>query len=312
MRVSVRFAVPEDVPICVAMGPFAFGRSDAEQQRIASWLHQLLLQGRALCAVVVNESDKLLGFGLSLFISDRFREYLLSARFIRLLGRELEYYAHSHSVLDRRAILRQHCRDGLNLVGFYGWRNDLPNEQIETVKTRLYRSFAYLHYGYHLKSFLKEVYGEHERSFYTAIGCSVYRTPIDYRQADQPFQPYLIGQTRDEACFPYRIADIFQFGPPPVNLTERQRTIGQMAYLMRMDDQQIADCLGVSTGTIYNAWYRLRRKLDHIIEVDNGQRGRSNCLQIMAYRRELIYPLCLHTLFYHKPNLARHFQIPLI
>jgi hypothetical protein len=226
MEISMRFAVPEDVPVCVAMGPLAFGLSDKELQRTVDWLHLLLLQGRALCAVVVNDADEPLGFGLSLFLLDEFRHYLLNARFIRLLGRELHFYAYSHSVLDRRAILRQHRGEGLNLVGFYGWRNKLPNDQIETVKAWLYRSFAYLHCGYHLKSFLKEVYGEQERSLYAAIGCRVYREPMGYRQADQPFQPYLMGLVRDEVHFPARLADVFQSGPPPVELTERQRTIG--------------------------------------------------------------------------------------
>jgi hypothetical protein len=46
-------------------------------------------------------------------------------------------------------------------------------------------SFLHLHYGLHLQSFTKEIYGDAERQGYTDMGCRVYREPEQFSDDTQ-------------------------------------------------------------------------------------------------------------------------------
>jgi hypothetical protein len=333
MAYYMRFVNGQDVPDCVEMEPTRFGcQNDHEKEECVRMLHQLLAEGRALATVVCNEEGERIAFGMTIFISDEFRQMLI-CRWSGFIGSALRRYCNQRTVLTFRAIVQAHRGGGLNMLGFYGWREDLPPEVQTQAQQLLYAGFPYLHRGYHLKSFLKEVYGEYQGSLYCELGMPMYKQPCDYPRACQHKQPYLVGAERGQAAFPRRIADLFASSAPRVHLTQhvprglpipmRKEEIAQLAYLLRMDDKGIAECLGIDEGTVYNYWHRMCHQLrplqDHFPPLHNshnGQRtGRRMCLALIAHYPEVIYPLRIHTYFYNSQHIHNHphltYQYPL-
>ncbi len=313
----IRFAVPEDVPVCVSIAPTTFACSD-EQGRHACvrFLQGLLALGRVLCAVVVNELDEPVAFGLLMFITDKLRESLLrnQPRNHFLMGYAVRLWPARTQILTPRAIARAHRGEGLNLLGFYGWRPDLPHESLETVSQLLWLSFPLLHRGYHLKSFLKEVYGKQELRYYKQAGFTVYKTPDQYGPL-RSYQPYLVGVERGKVRYPTRAAELFQTQAPFVKLSEQQRRIAQLGYLLRLNNQQIGECLERCVNTIYVHWSRMGRRIGgrQSSSAESYHRaGRQQVIRYVAHCPEVIYPLSIHTLFYHHPALARKYPIPLV
>ena len=298
--------------MCVAMEPTHFGCSDANQEEACvQWLGTLLAKGRALSAVVVNEQDEPVAFGLTLFISDEFRQFLLSEHNQQLIGQRLRQFCTPRTILALLGIERGHRGEGLNMVGFYGWREELPEADLAAVRSLLYASFPYLHAGYHLKSFLKEVYGAQEAAMYTQMGFTVHKQPSDYPLPRRALEPYLMGVVRGEVSFPARAADLFQGTSPPIKLKRRYRELGQLAYMMRLDDEEITQCLGLTDNALYNLWSRLGRRLNGNSEHPNNRFGRRGCLRVIAECPAIIYPLSVHTRFYHCPERARQYPLPL-
>jgi hypothetical protein len=331
----IRFVNRDDVPDCVEMEPTRFGcQNDHEKEECVRMLRQLLAQGRALATVVCNEEGERIAFGMTMFISDEFRQMLI-CRWSGFIGTALRQYCNNqHTVLTFRAIVQAHRGAGLNMLGFYGWREDLPPEVQTQAQQLLYASFPYLHRGYHLKSFLKAVYGVEEGERYRGLGMTVYKQPHDYSLELQDKYPYLVGIQRGQAAFPQRVADLFTSSAPQVHLTQhvprglsipmRKEEIAQLAYLLRMDDKGIAECLRIGEGTVYNYWNRMCHQLrplqNHFPPLHNshnGQRsGRRMCLALIACYPEVIYPLRIHTYFYNsqhihnRPHLTYQYPLP--
>ncbi len=304
----MRFAVPEDVPACVAMVPHVFGSTKKADLRSATRLWQRLLkQGRALCALVVNETDHPVAFGLSTFISSEFRAALIED-IPSPMGMALQLWSERGSILCWKAIQRAHQGEGLNLLGFYGWRTDLPPDALERVMHLLRLSFPLLHQGYHLRSFLKEVYGEQERERYVHLGCTIYRQ----RPAYSIVPPrYLVGAERQKVQPTSRIWDLFRAPAPTLLLSDHQREICQLGYLLRLNNAQIAQCLGIEVNTVYVHWNRLAKRLNLQRSISEA-RGRSAVMRCVAHHPELIYPLVIHTRFYQQPHLAQQYPIPVL
>ncbi len=310
-----RFVTEEDLAVCVAMEPTHFGCSSASQQEAYTrFLSALLRRGRALAVVVVDPDNHPLAFGLSLFISDSFRDFLLGNHPRGWIGQALYQFNPSQSVLTPKAIVRAHHEEGLNLLGFYGWRRDLSPPLLVEVHRHLYLSFAYLHQGYHLRSFLKEVYGVQEKEFYLQSGLRCYKQPSEYPFECRRVEPYLMGIERSEVTFPIRVADIFRASAPPSlgrNSYPQSSLLllAQLAYLLRLSNAELASCLDLKESTVENYWSRLGRRLSTLLSGTSKYLGRRECLMLFERAPELIYPLRIHTLFFHRPELAHRYPL---
>jgi DNA-binding CsgD family transcriptional regulator len=304
----MRFAIPEDVPACVAMVPHVFGSTKRADLRSATHLWQRLLkQGRALCAVVVDATNHPVAFGLSTFISNEFRAMLMEGG-LPPMGMALQLWAGRDSILRSDAIQRAHQGEGLNLLGFYGWRTDLPPDALKRAHAMLWASFVPLHRGYHLRSFLKEVYGEQERERYTRVGFTIYWQ----RPAVHIVPPrYLVGIERDAVDYASPLGALFQAAAPAFTLSRRQREICQLGYLLRLTNTQIAQCLGIDVDTVYVHWSRLAKRLN-LQGLPSEAHGRGAVMRCVAHHPELIYPLLIHTRFYHQPHLAHQHPLPVL
>lgn len=312
-----RFVTEADLDACVAMEPTHFGCLDASQQETYSrFLGRLLHQGRALAVVVVNADNHPLAFGLSLFISNHFRHFLLSNSSKGLVGQVLHHFHSDQSVLTPRTIEHAHRREGLNLLSFYGWRRDLPPATLAEARCHLYLSFIYLHQGYHLQAFFKEVYGAQERDFYLKCGLRLYRQPEEYPAEYRKAEPYLMGIERPEAVFPLRVSDLFRVvAPPSLGRANHHRPslllFAQLAYLLRLPNTELARCLNITESTVANYWYRLGQRLSAHLDLSERRLGREECLMLFERTPEVIYPLRLHSLFFRNPELAHRYPLPL-
>ncbi len=331
----MRFTVPEDVDACVALEPTAFGyaKNHGLQKVCADALKKLPHSQRALCVVVVNDADKPVAFGMSMFITDETRERLIGVQGERqLIWQELCQAVQEaseargrrrtpHPILNPREVVRAHQGKGLNFLGFYGWRDDLSPDEKAQVMFLLWESFMLLHKGYHLKSFLKEVYGEQERDYYVGMGMQAYKEPSHYRQAVHGHQPYLVGITCEEVRPSARAFDLFKTPAPRVKLTPRMREVAQLVCLFNLSDGEIAGCLthrrrrtrslGVSDSDVRWIWSRMRRYLPVQNGSGNPSRARDGCLGYIRCHPEVIYPLQIHGHFYLHPELAQQYPLPL-
>ena len=339
----VRFTVRSDLEACVQMAPQVFYGDSAD--RYIGVLDSLLATGRALSVVVVNEADEPLGFGLSLFISDGLRERILGGQhhigYYLLSG-----YKQRGAILrarQPREIERAHRGDGLNLLGLYGWRNDMAPVQMQSVRNLLGKSFFHLHRGYYLKSFLKEIYDnphdprQSERRFYQGLGGQVYResnsyTDVGFRNA---YTPSLVGISRAQATRPENqnrmISLLFRARPPAVNLQARLRKVAQIEFVLgrhfRTDIEYNHKRLffrnsinrnnrhNINYDNIFNVYmckfYRqIRSHLNNRQPCPHTQRDRFHERFYVEQHPELLYPLEIHALFYNHPELAKSYPLP--
>ncbi|GIV15734.1 MAG: hypothetical protein KatS3mg022_1169 [Armatimonadota bacterium] len=339
MPFQVRFTTPDDVPQCAALSRDAVALSSADNmQRVGRW-KEWLQEGHALSAVVVDESDHVVAFGLSVCISDGLRTQIwhgnghVETCIQNALNRSTQRT--SHPVLARHEIIKAH-RDqnmGLNLLGFYGWRTDLPEERVNRAGRLLVQSFLHLHRGIHLKSFTKEVYGDMEVQGYVRMGCEVLRRPERFPPNTQRWKPYIVGADRDGLLgtgrFHQYLYEMFCYGAPSLHLERSQLELVQLAYLMGLNDEEILtvpemqprpkrkkEVKALTPETqmvlIRQRWCRLYEKLDRE-GIQWHRLGRNNqrhdFLQYVGKPPEVAMPLLIGSYFYRHPDMARRFPI---
>jgi hypothetical protein len=339
----VRFTVRDDLEACVQMAPQVF-YNEALRDAYIQTLDSLLASGRALSVVVVDETDVPRGFGLSLFISDQLRDtirrgpypiadYLLSGA--RQRGAILR-------ARQPREIERAHQGDGLNLLGFYGWRNDIEPVQMERVRNLLGESFLHLHRGYHLKSFLKEIYDnpqdpqKSERRFYRELGCQVYRECNSYTDAKfrNAYAPSLVGITRHLATRPenrcHMTSLLFRAGSPAIHIPARLRKVAQIEFVLEQcfhtdiahhhkrlffrnnnNNHNNINYNNIFNIYMYTLFQRIRSHLRRQQLPLRFRRDRFHERRYVEQHPEVLYPLEIHTLFYNHPELARSYALPL-
>lgn len=320
---QVRFAVQSDIEACVRLVPQAFFTDN----RFVPTLHHLLATGRALSAVVVDKSDEVLGFWLSLFISNSLqtsiREGQHPVRHYLALG------AREGHILSSKEITHAHRGEGLNLLCFHGRQKG--NSEIIVIRL-LNESFFLIHRAYHLKSFLKEVYGEDEKCAHEQLGCRAYRDHLkqehysDFNFRNR-YQPSLVGISRDEATCQInsKIEMLFQAVRPKVAIPKCLRRIAQVDFVLKrhfLDLEHQHQLLFFkssrcdkninSTFNVYMHRLYKQIRLD-VNEQWHAHRRRSNYYErrYIEQHLEVLYPLEIHSLFYNHPELAKRYPIPI-
>jgi len=319
----VRFAVHSDLKSCVQMAPQVFFGDN----RFVPTLHYLLATGRALSVVVVDKTDRVLGFWLSVFISDWLQDTILSGQ--HPIRHYLALGAREGHVLSPKQITSAHRGDGLNLLGFQGWQSD---NFVKSVVRLLSESFFLLHRGYHLKSFLKEVYGEDEKRSHEQLGCQIYRDhQVQGHYSDFNFRnrhcPYLVGISRDKATCQInsKIEMLFQTVSPKVAIPKRLRSIAQVDFVLKRHfldlehpHQQLffrSTRHNKNINNIFNIYmYRLYKQIrSGVNEKWRSSRRRNNYYErrYLEQHPEVLYPLEIHSLFYNHPELAKSYPLPI-
>lgn len=320
---KVRLTTLEDVPRCVALSRDAWMLNDASLvSRRVEWWREWLSQGIATSAVVVDESDTIYAFGLTAAVDDRFIAY------VRTCGYSLAHGSvQFRNPMTGRALLRAHRGEGVNLIGFYGWREDVELTLLDQARWLLLHGFVHLHRGLHLKSFTKEVFGEEELHDYVDMGCQVYRAPDEYPLHLRGWRPALVGLEREQAEKHPRWATLlfqmFEHKTPRLCLRSDQLLLVQLAYHLRLSNEQIREWLltanrwrgdSCSNEALRQRWHRIYEACDEAYGTQwrrNAHNHWYDFLEWVEKCSEIAFPLQIGSLACQFPELAYWYPLPL-
>ncbi len=322
---KVRLTTLEDVERCVALSRDACLLTDSlMRQRVNQWC-EWLRRGGATSAVVVDEDDTLYAFGLTVAVSDNFVASVRTSNTSLALNS-----VHYASVVWGPDLVKAHRGEGINLIGFYGWREDGEPSLLDQARWLLLRSFLHLHRGLHLKSFTKEVFGEEELSGYVDMGCQVYRAPNEYPLRLRGWKPALVGldraQVKQRPRWATLLFQLFEREAPRLHLRSDRLLLVQLAYHLRLSNEQIADWLSrmdrfrgnhYRGGALHHAvrrrWSRIYAACDRVYGT-RWRRGNHShwydFLELVEHYPEIAFPLQIGRLASCSPELARQCPLP--
>lgn len=266
--------VSHDAPFLLKIGPKA-----TELSKL--WTH-LIQSGDGISAVVEDEDvspHKVVGFGMSLFVTDTFMEACVQNPERYILHRLMELWQQGTSpILSYRDIKRCNSHGGLNLLGLHSswiqkFEPDTDGAKAMLLRDQMRKSLLRLHKGFKLKSYFKEVYGDAERKRYVDFGMSVWPSESFYDErnarltiASARTRPYLVGITRDEAlsvakelCFARPL--FADYHPPKYSLTRCQQEMLLQA-LHYETDKDIAKALWKGHAAVRQMWKRIAVRID--------------------------------------------------
>lgn len=315
MNYQARFTIPDDIPQCIAISRDArLHNLEQNRQREQLW-RTWLEQGSALSVVVVDQQQQVKAFGLSVAVREEFVQRLRSEPVLLPLSHLL--LQQEDAVLPPSQAVQAHRRDGVHLLSFHGWRSDLLSYETPRMFFLLLRSFLHLHHGLHLQSFTKEVYGDEELSHYIDMGCDIFRESEEFAPSFRRLSPYLVRIDRDivhkHPRFATYLHALFVTGAPSFHLRSSQLEMAQLAYLLEVGDEEMAELLGIQESVVRQRWCRLYDLLDQAgIAWHHAGRNsqRHDFLRFVEHHREVVFPVLIGRHFYRHPDLAKRFPIP--
>jgi hypothetical protein len=266
MGLISRLTQINDLEDCIRLTRNRFAFSESDHKNLVDFWRYLLTEKMAISAVIVNETGRLVAFGMSVFVTDEFAERACSALppyYAVNIFEQWRCGAAYLPLLDASQIKRANCGDGLNVAVLHrGWENSEIGISPEEFRfgPKLYESFISLHLGFRIKRLQLEVYGNIDRERMIAFG---FRSRTDYSNTFTPgstpapegLAPYLMEATAtDMLSRPYHPTTAL-FLPRQVEI---YFSMGEQALLNRAligeKDDDIAQDLGISTATIHKRW----------------------------------------------------------
>jgi hypothetical protein len=301
-----RFGRREDLPHCVELLPKGFRASEAvRRQLVHLWGRLLAAEGRTFSVVEDLERphpECIEGFGLSLFVTDRFFEEFCSAPrpYLPALCYE-RMLAGDAIVLTEEQICAANSAEGLRIINLdFGLRNyDLSDARTKQVLVAGSSAFYFFHAGYRIRAIASEVYGEQAARYMEAGG---FRLARDY-QRDSPalFEhrspeeyPYLFLLRREwiQPAVIHPLSQLFSVPPPRIRFSRSERRVLEGA-LLNESDTHIACRLGVSLSGVKKTWQniyaRTQRQIPSLIPSGDGApegfRGLEKRRHLLEYLR---------------------------
>ncbi|HEY1240507.1 MAG TPA: hypothetical protein VGF16_08110 [Bryobacteraceae bacterium] len=315
---ALRFRVArrDDLPHCVELLPKGFRASDAVRRQLVNlWGRLLAAEGRTF--TIVEDLDRLHpasieGFGLSIFVTDRFfdefcaapRPYLPALCYERML-------AGDDIVLTEDQIRASNSSQGLNIVNLdFGLRTyDLSDSRTKQVLAAGSSAFYFCHAGYRIRAIANEVYGTQAARYMEAGG---FRLVRDYQSESRAaFEnlapeeyPYLFLLRREwiQPAVIHPLSQLFAVPPPRIRFSRSERRVLEGA-LLNESDAQIACRLAISLGGVKKTWQniyaRTQRQIPNLMPAGDGApegfRGlekRRHLLEYLRMHLEELRPSC--------------------
>lgn len=301
-----RLGTPADFARCVELLPPGFRAEGSIRQRLIDLWGQLLA-GEARTFAVIEDLERrreasIAGFGLSVFVSDRFvdefwaspRPYISALFYERML-------AGGDVGLSPEQLTDANASGGINVLGLhFGMSNhDLSDPRSAQVLSAGSSAFHFFHAGYRLRTVLNEVYGANAAAYMTAGG---FRLVHDFQRlaptvfADVPAEhyPYLFMLHR-EWIVPAAVNTMAQlfFAPNPrIFFSASERRVLERA-LLNYSDAHTAQCLGVSDDGIKKTWRRIHERVElhapfllpETSRMPCGSRGQEKRRHLLEYLR---------------------------
>jgi DNA-binding CsgD family transcriptional regulator len=278
MPLEWRAAEPRDFPACAALlrGRAAYD-ADLVERLPPVW--RRLHREQAAIAAVVEEPQEaspvpILGFGLSVFVDDRFMREARAAREPYVTARVIRGELSGASpVLRLPAIRRVNAAEGLNVVILHYAEAPAPlaPEVRRLLRFTLFEAFIAAHRGYRLKEILQEFWDEIEPEYVVKGWGRVRGDYADWFRSrglalpPAGRRPYLVGITRDEALAApgSPMASLFVHAPPRFGFTPaEQRLLGEALH--GRTDAELAHALGVRPTTVKARWRTIYDRVDAV------------------------------------------------
>jgi hypothetical protein len=276
MSLTYRPTKPADLRSCfeLASDRGAYG-SAAEQGALLGFWEHLLESKVGLSRVVedrtLSAGKRILGFVLSVFVTDEFRDEIKAA-FGPHVGRQVYRRRRSGrpAFLSRREIALRNSHGGLNLLVIsHGTAPTSAPDGDLRVRARMFEAFIECHGGYVIQELVQEVFGPEERAGALALGWKLVRdlaAPRPAPEATSAGEPgsALIGLHRDACRFPNPLWGMFYSPQPRFQFSDVEKDVLEAA-LCNGTDEEISRNLDISIWTIKKRWQKVYAKVDRVI-----------------------------------------------
>ncbi|HEX5324846.1 MAG TPA: hypothetical protein VFW40_13750 [Capsulimonadaceae bacterium] len=268
MHLTHRPVEHDDLPRCLEIIQDVLTLGTIDRRILPKLWVDFITRGAMIMSVVEDlerqAASRVMGFGSSVFVADRFIQEAKTWRAPDLSGQIIRDELGGKSpVLNAAAVRAANSGDGLNLfVLHYGWDiGNLEPDQARAVRDELIRAFLNEHRGYRLKEILIQRCGDEGVRRVLTGGFVLRRDFADYYQkngsaAPPPDQhPYLAGLTREEAQMVEgsAIASLFLYTAPRFRFRQGEQELLRRA-LMGETDEELAVSLAVSPSAIKKRW----------------------------------------------------------
>jgi|SRR5579884_1153767 len=307
---ALRFRFPrrEDLPHLMELLPKGFRASDAvRRQLVPLWGRLLAAEARSFTVIEDLERphpESIEGFGLSLFVTDRFFEEFCAAPrpYIPALCYE-RMLAGDAIVLAEDQIRAANSAGGLSIISLdFGLRNyDLSDARTTQVLMAGSSAFYFFHAGYRIRAIANEVYGAQSARYMQAGGFRLARdyqreSPAAFEHLSPEEYPYLFLLRREwmQPAVIHPLSQLFSVPAPRIRFSRSERRVLEGA-LLNESDSQMASRLGVSLSGIKKTWQniyaRTQRQIPSLMPAGEGTSERSRGIE---KRRHLLDYLRLH------------------
>ena len=301
-----RLGAPTDLVHCAELLPPGF-RAPGPVQRHLIELWGRLLAGEARTFPIFEDLERaypasIEGFGLSVFVSDRFlaefcaspQPYVSALLYERML-------AGDDVVLTPEQLVRANATTGINVLSLhFGLRNhDLSDARTAQVLTTMGAAFYFFHGGYRISTLTAEVYGAAAAAYMAAGGFRLTedfqkRSPGTFADLPPDQYPYLFMLRREwvEPAAVNPLTHLFYAPAPRIGFSATERRVLERA-LLNETDGSIARNLGISDDTVKKTWRniyeRVGRNAGYLLPEERrtaaGGRGQEKRRHLLEYLR---------------------------
>ncbi|HET9868890.1 MAG TPA: hypothetical protein VFR02_00115 [bacterium] len=276
MAFTRRFLVEPDLESCLSLLREGFAFKAPQRPRLTALWRELLEGGHCITVAVDDRrrpaGGRLVGFGMSVFVTDAFARLLLAGEPFLSRAFLREWEAGRRPYLLKKEVAAANAGDGLNLmVLHYGWREkEMLPEELDRVRLMQTEAFIQQHAGFKVKEYLHEVFGPQLRDFVLSAG-SVLRH--DYAEPRWKAalkglgpgdRPYLTGFRPEEVLARAgTAASLLQAKAAAPRFTLSPGEQDMLAKALQGEtDPHLARSLGLSPWTIKKRWQSVYLKVD--------------------------------------------------
>jgi DNA-binding CsgD family transcriptional regulator len=262
-----------DVAACAAMLPRSAGAGAGAPASLAALWRELLQEERISGGVVVEApaSDRLLAFGLTAFVDERFMADYLAAPKPFLSASLYEGVRSQRSLLlDPLDVGHANRAGALNFVILhFRLAPDVTPGLLEAAVAAAQAGFRLAHGGYRVRRVLQEAHGRHEVAMLTSAGLRLKSDYSEYFAAngmrqppgDRPVLMGLYGDDPESRLFGTLAASLFHYSEPRFYFSPGEQRVLARAVLDE-SDEEIARELGLSIAAVKKVWRRAYERID--------------------------------------------------
>jgi hypothetical protein len=304
-----------DVDACAAMVPPSAGPWRGAPASLAALWRELLREERISGGVVAERpsSDRVLAFGLTTFVDERFVADYLAAPTPHLSASLYEGVQSQRSLLlDPLAVRHANGAGALNFVILhFRLLPDLVPAVAEAAAAAAQAGFRLAHGGYRVRRVLQEAHDPYELAMLRSAGLRLKSDYAGYFAANRTGEPpgnerrALMGLYADDPesrLLGTPAASLFQYSEPRFYFSLAEQRVLARAVLDE-SDEEIARELGLSMAAVKKVWRRAYERIDDedpaLLAVDDasgtgslrGKEKRRNLVRYLRYHLHELRPV---------------------